>query len=107
MVGHTGDYNATVKGLEVVDKCLKKVLRWAKKNDYFVMVTADHGNADEMKTKAGEAHLAHTLNPVMCVIAEGNYQMKETGELKDVAPTFVELLGLKQNKYFEGKSLIL
>lgn len=107
MVGHTGDYNATIKGLEVVDKCLKKVLAWAKKNDYFVMVTADHGNADEMKTKAGEPHLAHTLNPVMCAIAESKLKMKQNGELKDVAPTFIELLGLKENKHFEGESLIL
>ena len=106
MVGHTGDYDATVKSLEVVDKCVARVLKYAKKHNYFVMVNTDHGNADEMKTKTGAPHLAHTINPVFCVVADGKHKMEEKGELKDVAPTFVELLGLKPNKYFEGKSLI-
>ena len=107
MVGHTGDYQATVKSLETVDKCLKKVLKWANKNDYFVMVTADHGNAEEMKTSNGEPHLAHTINPVFCVVANRDNKLQEHGGLQDVAPTFVDLMDIKQNKYFEGKSLIL
>ena len=107
MVGHTGNYQATVKSLECVDKCLKKLLQYANKNDYFVLITADHGNADEMKTKDGEPNMAHTINPVMCVIAQDGFEMKQEGELKDVAPTFIDLLGLKPNKHFEGKSLIL
>ncbi len=106
MVGHTGNYLATVKAIEVVDKCLKKVIKFAKKH-YFVMITADHGNAEEMKTAKGEQHMAHTTNPVFCVVANSGLDMKTEGELKDVAPTFVELLGLKPNKYFEGDSLIL
>ena len=107
MVGHTGDYKATVKSLEVVDKCINKVLSFAKKRNYFVMITADHGNADEMKTAQGEPNMAHTLNPVFCVVANSGLEMKKEGGLKDVAPTFIELLGLKPNKHFEGKSLIL
>lgn len=107
MVGHTGNYEATVKCLECVDKCVNAVLKFAKKNNYFVMVTADHGNADEMKTEKGEPHMAHTLSPVMCVVADGKHKMKQNGELKDVAPTFIELMGFKPNKHFEGKSLIL
>ena len=106
MVGHTGNYQATVKSLEVVDRCLKNVLKQAQKNNYFVMITADHGNADEMRTKNGEPHMAHTINPVFCVVANSGLEMKKHGELKDVAPTFVELLGLKSNKHFEGESLI-
>ena len=106
MVGHTGNYKATIQSLETVDKCVKKVLKWAKKNDYFVMITADHGNAEEMKTEKGEPNLAHTINPVFCVVANSGLKMKKEGGLKDVAPTFVELLGLKPNKHFEGKSLI-
>ena len=70
------------------------------------MITADHGNADEMRTKNGEPHMAHTINPVFCVVANSGLEMKKHGELKDVAPTFVELLGLKPNKHFEGESLI-
>ena len=106
MVGHTGNYEATVKSLEIVDKCLKKVIKCAKKNKYFVMITADHGNSEEMKTKNGEPQMAHTINPVFCVIANSGLNMKKEGGLKDVAPTFVELMGLKPNKYFEGQSLI-
>ena len=107
MVGHTGNYEAAVKSLEVVDGCLKKVLNHAKKNKYFVMITADHGNADEMKTQNGEPHMAHTINPVFCVVANSELMMKEHGTLQDVAPTFIELMELKPNKHFEGKSLIL
>ena len=106
MVGHTGNYLATVKSLEVLDRCVKKVLNYAKKKNYFVMITADHGNAEEMKTKTGEPNMAHTINPVLCVVANSGLKMKKEGELKDVAPTFIELLGLKPNKHFEGTSLI-
>ena len=60
-----------------------------------------------MRTAQGEPHMAHTLNPVFCVVANSGLEMKKEGGLKDVAPTFIQLLGLKPNKYFEGKSLIL
>ena len=107
MVGHTGDYDVTIKSLKIVDGCLKKVLSHSKKNNYFVMITADHGNADEMTTDDNKPNMAHTINPVFCVVANSGLKMKKTGELKDVAPTFVELLGLRPNKHFEGKSLII
>ena len=107
MVGHTGDYDAAVQALECVDDCIKSVLSLASKNGYFVMVTADHGNIEEMRTKSGEPHMAHTINPVICVVADGKHQVKDFGGLADVAPTFIELMGLKPNKYFEGKSLIV
>ena len=109
MIGHTGNYSATVKALEFVDKCLKKVLKMAKKNNYFVMITADHGNAEEMINSKGEPNTAHSINPVFCTVVNGDktYEMKRDGSLKDVAPTFVELLGLKPSKHFEGRSLIV
>jgi 2,3-bisphosphoglycerate-independent phosphoglycerate mutase len=107
MIGHTGNYNAVVTALECVDKCVDKVIKQANKQGYFVLITADHGNAEEMRTKENELQTAHTINPVFCVETSGKYQMKESGELKDVAPTFVQLLGLKPNKKFEGKSLLL
>lgn len=106
MVGHTGDYQATVKSLEVLDKAVEKVIKKAKENGYFVLVTADHGNAEMMRTKKGEPHLAHTLNPVVCTIIGGTNEMKKHGELSDVAPTFLDLMGIKPNKSFEGKTLI-
>ena len=107
MVGHTGNYEATIKSLEIVDKCLKQVLKTAKRKGYFVMITADHGNSEEMRLKNGEPHMAHTINPVFCVVANSGLEMKKKGELKDVAPTFIKLLGLKENKHFEGTGLIL
>lgn len=109
MIGHTGNYNATVKALEFLDKCVKKILKTAKKKNFFVMITADHGNAEEMLNKEGEPNTAHTINPVFCVAVDKDkqYEMKRDGSLKDVAPTFIELLGLKPNKHFKGKSLIL
>ena len=107
MIGHTGNYEATVKSLEYMDKCVNKVLKCAKKNGYFVMITADHGNSEEMKTKKGEPNTAHSINKVFCSVVGVDCKVKKSGELKDVAPTFVELLGLKPNKHFEGKSLII
>ncbi len=108
MVGHTGDYAATVKALEFMDKCVKKVADCALKHDYFVIITADHGNAEEMRTPDGQPHMAHTLNRVLCVVLDGKtHKMKRFGGLKDLAPTFLNLMGAKPNRYFEGESLIL
>ncbi len=108
MLGHTGNYEATVESLEFMDKCVKKVLDYAIKNGYVALVTADHGNAEVMRTKDGLPHMAHTLNKVMCV-AVGNkkYAMKKYGGLQDVAPTFLDLMELEKFKPFVGKSLIL
>ncbi len=109
MLGHTGDYEATVKALEFLDKCIKKVIAHAKKSDYFILLTADHGNSECMRTESGEPHTAHTFNRVFCMAVEKdkNYKFKKYGELKDVAPTFLDLMQLKPNKSFTGKSLII
>ncbi len=108
MLGHTGDYEAVVKSLEFLDECLKRVLVSALKNNYVVLVTADHGNAEQMRTAEGQPHMAHTLNKVMCVaLGDREYKMKKFGGLRDVAPTLLDLMELKPNKAFEGKSLIL
>ena len=87
MLGHTGNYEATVKSLEFMDKCLKRVLDNAIKKDYVVIITADHGNAEVMRTKEGLPHMAHTLNKVMCVaVGKNSYKMKKSGGLQDIAP---------------------
>ncbi len=106
MLGHTGNYRATVKSLECVDKCVKKIIKIAKQSGYFVMITADHGNAEEMVDKNGNPQTAHTLNPVVCAVVDEKIELKKHGELKDVAPTFLELLGVEKNKHFIGKSLL-
>lgn len=108
MIGHTGDYLATVKALEFLDACVKKVVDAAQKHGYFVLITADHGNAEEMRTPDGQPQMAHTFNRVFCVALDGKQRkMQKYGELKDVAPTFLHLMGAKQNPAFEGKNLLL
>ena len=107
MIGHTGNYDAVVKALEFLDKCVKDVVETAIKNDYFVLLTADHGNAEEMRDSLGRAQTAHSLNPVICMaIDKTPYSMLQCGGLKDIAPTFIHLMGLKPNPKFEGEILI-
>ena len=107
MIGHTGDYNATVKALEFLDSCVKDVVETAIENDYFVVLTADHGNAEEMVDEFGRVQTAHSLNPVMCMIIDKTYHsMVQYGGLKDIAPTFIHLMELPENNRFEGELLI-
>ena len=107
MIGHTGDYNATVKALEFLDSCVKDVVETAIENDYFVVLTADHGNAEEMVDEFGRVQTAHSLNPVMCMIIDKTYHsMVQYGGLKDIAPTFIHLMQLPENNRFEGELLI-
>ena len=107
MIGHTGNYDATIKALEFLDMCVKNVVETALKNDYFVLLTADHGNAEEMRDTNGNIQTAHSLNPVICMaIDKTQYNMVQCGGLKDIAPTFIHLMGLKPNPQFEGNVLI-
>lgn len=107
MVGHTGDYDAVMKSLKFLDKCVEKIVNNAKKNGYNILITADHGNAEEMRTKSGAVSTSHSLNPVIAVVlADQKVKMKKRGELKDIAPTFLDIMGIKNSPKFEGKSLI-
>jgi len=107
MVGHTGNYDAIVTALEVVDKCVKKVVECAQGNDYFVLICADHGNAEQMRDENGNPQTAHTLNPVKCVVIDKLHKdiVMHDGGLQDVAPTFLKLMNVKNNPDFEGKPL--
>ena len=107
MIGHTGNYDATIKALEFLDKCVKQVVETAIKNDYFVLLTADHGNAEEMRDKNGNVQTAHSLNPVICItIDKYKHNMLQYGGLKDIAPTFIKLMELAPNPKFEGEILV-
>ena len=85
---------------------MAKVLKFTKKNGYLALITADHGNSEQMRNSQGEPHTAHTLNKVFCAVFGKACKLKKNGELKDVAPTLLDLMGVEQSKYFEGKSLI-
>ena len=106
MVGHTAIMDATIKAVEVVDECLGKVYEAVEKVGGTLIITADHGNADMLVNESGNPHTAHTTNPVpFCVTKEG-IELHETGNLGDIAPTMLELLGIEKPVEMTGKSMI-
>ena len=107
MVGHTGSLEAAIKAVEFVDKCVGKVEKAVLEVGGMLLITADHGNAEQMiDYKTGEPHTAHTTNPVpLILVGKDNVTLKE-GKLADLAPTMLYLLGLKIPQEMEGKVLI-
>ncbi|MDR0462635.1 MAG: 2,3-bisphosphoglycerate-independent phosphoglycerate mutase [Pseudomonadales bacterium] len=109
MVGHTGNYKAIAKGIEVLDEALGELYKVAKKNDYAIIITADHGNAEETQDKeTGERLTAHTTNPVPFILVGSKYEKlkREDGTLADVAPTILKMLSIKVPEEMTGKSLV-
>lgn len=107
MVGHTGVYNAVYKAVVAVDTCAKQVVDAAKKGGYNVMIIADHGNADNAVNADGSENTAHSLNPVPCIFISDKQGIKlENGILADVAPTLLNVMGLKVPVEMTGKNLI-
>lgn len=107
MVGHTGIYKAIEKAVVTIDECVMDTVEAAKKNDYEVIIIADHGNADNAINADGSPNTAHSLNPVPCVYVTENKDAKvANGILADVAPTLLHILGLPQPKEMTGKDLI-
>ncbi|VAW92119.1 2,3-bisphosphoglycerate-independent phosphoglycerate mutase [hydrothermal vent metagenome] len=108
MVGHTGNFDATVLAIEYLDSCVGKVVEAIQKAGGEVLITADHGNAEKMENKeTGQAHTAHTSNLVPCVyIGSRAATMSENGALSDVAPTLIYMLGLDKPNEMNGDSLI-
>jgi len=107
MVGHTGVYEAIEKAVVTIDSCVEKVVETAKKNDYDVIIIADHGNADNAVNPDGTPNTAHSLNPVPFVYISNDKNAKvESGILADVAPSICALLGIQQPAEMTGKNLI-
>jgi len=106
MVGHTGVYDAIIKAVEAVDKCVGEVVYAARSNGYDVMIIADHGNADNALNSDGSPNTAHSLNPVPCIIVSDLYQSVEEGILADVAPTILTMMGLAIPEEMNGKVLV-
>ncbi|MCP4551959.1 MAG: 2,3-bisphosphoglycerate-independent phosphoglycerate mutase [Bacteroidetes bacterium] len=106
MVGHTGVYKAILQAVRTVDSCLKETVETAIENNYSVIITADHGNADNVINENQSPNTAHSLNPVPCIIiGEGDRKIKD-GILADLAPTILKIMGIKQAEEMTGSSLI-
>jgi 2,3-bisphosphoglycerate-independent phosphoglycerate mutase len=106
MVGHTGVIAAAVRAVETVDECLARIVAAVNESGGACIVTADHGNAEEMLTAAGTPQTAHSLNPVPMIVTRHGVTLAPGGILADVAPTVLELLGLAQPPEMTGRSLL-
>jgi 2,3-bisphosphoglycerate-independent phosphoglycerate mutase len=108
MLGHTGNFSATEKAIEVIDNCLQRVITALKNVGGEAIVTADHGNAEIMHdSKTGQPHTAHTTLPVPFVYVGRPAKITtEMGVLYDIAPTLLELMGLTKPAVMTGKSLL-
>ena len=105
MVGHTGVFEAAVSAVEAVDTCLGKVVDKILSMGGRALITADHGNADQMYEPDGSPFTAHTTIPLL-LVGDGTHTLKEGGRLADLAPTMLEMLGLPQPAEMDGKSLL-
>ena len=106
MVGHTGVLEAAIKAVETVDTCVGKVVDATLKMGGIAMVTADHGNAEDMKQPDGSPMTAHTTNPVPFILCGAGTQLR-TGRLADIAPTILDVMGLACPEEMDGKTLIV
>ena len=106
MVGHTGSIPAAVAAIETVDGCLGDVVQAVHSGGGAAVVTADHGNADNMLEPDGSPNTAHSLNPVPLIVTADVDELREGGILADVAPTILDLLGQDQPAAMTGRSLL-
>lgn len=106
MVGHSGMLEPTIKAVEVVDECLGRVVDAILAKGGCAIITADHGNADEVITPEGSPMTAHTTNPVPVIVTKEGLELREGGILGDLAPTMLQLLGLEKPAEMTGTSLI-
>ena len=110
MVGHTGNLDAAIKAVEAVDSCLGRIHQAAKETQTEILITADHGNAEQMTDNlTKKSHTAHTTNPVPLVYIGNNKNSllgPHIGTLADLAPTLLSLMGIKQPEEMTGQSLL-
>jgi len=107
MVGHTGVIPAVVKAVETADRCLGRVVERVTELGGACLITADHGNAEKMFEDDGVSpHTAHTTNPVPLILTAPGLTLRDGGEIADLIPTALELLGLQQPRDMTGMSLV-
>jgi len=109
MVGHTGDMAAATKAVEVVDECVGRIVERLLNLDAKILITADHGNADQMLDYAtGMVKTSHSLNPVECIYVArdaAGVKLVEQGILSDIAPSVLEMMGLPVPAEMTSRSL--
>ena len=108
MVGHSGILDATVKAVETVDNCVNELVSEILKIGGAAIITADHGNAEQLCYEDGSPCTAHTTNPVPCILVDDtrkNIALRSGGKLCDLAPTLLKLLDEKIPSEMEGKPL--
>ena len=107
MVGHTGIWNAAIRAVETVDKCVEQIVTAGLDNGYTIFLTADHGNSDYMINEDGSPNTAHTLNPVPFFIIDREWRGSlRPGKLGDIAPTILSMMGLPVPGEMSGEILI-
>jgi 2,3-bisphosphoglycerate-independent phosphoglycerate mutase len=109
MVGHTGVFEAAVKAIESVDECVGRVVTKAREKDFAALITADHGNSDNMLNEQGDIVTAHSLNkvPFICITDDQNIKLRDDGVLGDVTATALELLDIQAPAEMDCRSLII
>ncbi len=117
MVGHTGNYEATIQAIETVDACVGKVLEATVKQGGSLLITADHGNSELMWDAEKRPWTAHTTNKVPLVLVEGegrkipgsgaDAKLRDNGRLADIAPTILHILGIPQPVEMDGQTLLV
>ncbi len=106
MVGHTGKMDAAIKACETVDNCLEKIVGKIRSLDGTAIITADHGNCEQM-TDNNDPYTAHTMNPVPFILIKRDFNLSKKGGLSDVAPTVLDLIGIDKPDEMTGTSLII
>jgi 2,3-bisphosphoglycerate-independent phosphoglycerate mutase len=108
MVGHTAIFPAVVKAVETIDACVGEIYNWTQDNGGVMLITADHGNAEEVFDDFGRPITSHTKNIVpFCITKPGLKLMPKGGKLANIAPTILDLLGLEKPSEMNEKSLII
>ena len=105
MVGHTGVLEAARKAAETVDACVAKVVKATTEMGGMTLITADHGNAEQMVAPDGSPFTAHTTNPVPFCVVGASVRLRD-GRLADIAPTMLDLMGLEKPEEMDGSTLI-
>ena len=109
MVGHTGSLPAAIKAVETMDECVQKVVDAILAHDGTMLITADHGNCEQMiDYKTGEPHTAHTTNPVPLILVTNNENLKiKSGKLADLAPTMLDIMNIEKPAEMTGESILI